>query len=42
MNEMIKYNEMQSLTLPAIRNALLLKLLSGEIRVKDTESKFEL
>lgn len=37
MDETIKYNEMQSLTLAAIRDALLPKLLSGEIRVREVE-----
>ncbi len=37
MDEAIKSNEMQPLTLSSIRDALLPKLLSGEIRVKDTE-----
>jgi type I restriction enzyme S subunit len=33
----VKINSKQSRTLAAIRNALLPKLLSGEIRVKDAE-----
>ncbi|OGW08822.1 MAG: hypothetical protein A3F81_02135, partial [Nitrospinae bacterium RIFCSPLOWO2_12_FULL_39_93] len=37
MDETIKNNEMQSLTLASIRDTLLPKLLSGEIRVKDAE-----
>ncbi|MFZ3090235.1 MAG: hypothetical protein WA240_06415 [Nitrospirota bacterium] len=37
MDETIKNNEMQSLALAAIRDALLPKLLSGEIRGKDVE-----
>lgn len=37
MDETIKNNEMQSLTLASIRDALLPKLLSGEIRVEDVE-----
>jgi len=35
MDETIKNNEMQSLTLASIRDTLLPKLLSGEIRAKD-------
>lgn len=41
MDETIKNNEMQSLTLASIRDALLPKLLSGEIRVKDAERFME-
>lgn len=37
MDEMIKYNEMQSLTLAAVSDTLLPKLLSGEIRGKEAE-----
>ncbi len=37
MDKTIKNNEMQSRTLAFIRDALLPKLLSGEIRVKDAE-----
>ena len=37
IDQMISNNEIQSRTLAAIRDALLPKLLSGEIRVKDTE-----
>lgn len=37
MDKTIKNNEMQSRTLASIRDALLPKLLSGEIRVKDAE-----
>src|SRR3989338_2893979 len=37
MDETIKNNEMQSLTLASILDTLLPKLLSGEIRVKDAE-----
>ncbi len=37
----IKYNKEQSLTLATIRDALLPKLLSGEIRVKDMEKFVE-
>lgn len=36
-DQVIKNNEIQSHTLDTIRDALLPKLLSGEIRVKDTE-----
>ena len=37
MNQQIKINSNQSHTLTTIRDTLLPKLLSGEIRVKDTE-----
>jgi type I restriction enzyme S subunit len=37
IDETIKNNETQSRTLASIRDALLPKLLSGEIRVKDAE-----
>jgi type I restriction enzyme S subunit len=37
MDETIKNNEIQSRTLASIRDALLPKLLSGEIRVKEVE-----
>jgi type I restriction enzyme S subunit len=36
-DQRIENNEKESLTLDAIRDALLPKLMSGEIRVKDTE-----
>jgi hypothetical protein len=42
MDETIKYNEMQSLTFAATRDALLLKLLSGEIRGKEAENSLKL
>lgn len=37
LDERIENNHMESCTLKTIRNMLLLKLLSGEIRVKDAE-----
>jgi hypothetical protein len=37
IDETIKNNEIQSLTLASIRDALLQKLLSGKILVKDAE-----
>ncbi|MBI4379226.1 MAG: hypothetical protein HY578_09035 [Nitrospinae bacterium] len=37
LSDKMNFNEIQSLTLAAIRDTLLPKLLSGEIRVKDTE-----
>lgn len=41
MDETIKNNEIQSRTLASIRDALLPKLLSGEIRVKEAEKFVE-
>jgi len=39
--QQIKINSKQSLTLASIRDALLPKLLSGEMRVKDAERLVE-
>lgn len=41
MDETIKYNEMQSLTFAATSDALLPKLTSGEIRIRDAEKFVE-